>query len=120
MSDGEGGLGIDLNVLEVLCIKGNALQNTREAVLERIPNLTELSIGSAFVVVQKATIHDVSLLEEVSRDEVIVRNTRELQNGFRFTKRIVFSSSCFPSFFRSIDMTPFPALKELVVGKGCL
>ena len=120
MSDGEGGLGIDLNVLEVLCIKGNALQNTREVVLERIPNLTELSIGSAFGVVEKATIHDVSLLEEVSRDEVIVRNTRELQNGFRFTKRIVFSSSCFPSFFRSIDMAPFPALKELVVGKGCL
>lgn len=107
-------------MLEVLCIKGNALQNTREAVLERIPNLTELSIGSAFGVVEKATIHDVSLLEEVSRDEVIVRNTRELLNGFRFTKRIVFSSSCFPSFFRSIDMAPFPALKELVVGKGCL
>ena len=120
MSDGEGGLGIDLNVLEVLCIKGNALQNTREAVLERIPNLTELSIGSAFGIVEKATIHDVSLLEEVSRDEVIVRNTRELQNGFRFTKRIVFSSSCFPSFIRSIDMGVFPALKELVVGKGCL
>ena len=109
-----------MNALEVLCIKGNALQNTREVVLERIPNLTELSIGSAFGIVEKATIHDVSLLEEVSRDEVIVRNTRELQNGFRFTKRIVFSSSCFPSFFRSIDMAVFPALKELVVGKGCL
>ena len=120
MSDGGGGLGIDLNALEVLCIKGNALQHTREVVLERIPNLTELSIGSAFGIVEKATIHDVSLLEEVSRDEVIVRNTRELQNGFRFTKRIVFSSSCFPSFFRSIDMGVFPALKELVVGKGCL
>ena len=120
MSDGGGGLGIDLSTLEVLCIKGNALQNSREAVLERIPNLTELNIGSAFGIVEKATIHDVSLLEEVSRDEVIVRNTRELQNGFRFTKRIVFSSSCFPSFIRSIDMGVFPALKELVVGKGCL
>ena len=120
MSDGGGGLGIDLSALEVLCIKGNALQNSREAVLERIPNLTELNIGSAFGIVEKATIHDVSLLEEVSRDEVIVRNTRELQNGFRFTKRIVFSSSCFPSFIRSIDMGVFPALKELVVGKGCL
>ena len=96
MSDGGGGLGIDLNALEVLCIKGNALQHTREVVLERIPNLTELSIGSAFVVVQKAMIHDVSLLEEVSRDEVIVRNTRELQNGFRFTKRIVFSVPASP------------------------
>ena len=109
-----------MSALEVLCIKGNALQNSREAVLERIPNLTELNIGSAFGIVEKATIHDVSLLEEVSRDEVIVRNTRELQNGFRFTKRIVFSSSCFPSFIRSIDMGVFPALKELVVGKGCL
>ena len=104
----------------MLHIEGNSLQCTKEAELVNIPNLSELRIASAFWFVQKVTLYNASLLEDESRDNIIIRNNRELQNTSHFSRRIVFERSCFPSFIRSVNMTVFPVLRMLIVGNGCL
>ena len=85
-----------------------------------IPNLNELVIGSAFWFVQNVTLNNASLLEEDSWNNVIVRSNKELQNASHFVRRVVFESSCFPSFIISVNMSVLPVLRELIVGKGCL
>ena len=109
-----------MKALTVLCIEGKSLRGVKEATLVNIPNLKEMSIGAVFWFVQEVVISNASLLEKESRGEMIVRGKRELQNGSRFSGRLVFNSSCFPSFIDSVDMAAFPVLRELIVGKGCL
>ena len=104
----------------MLHIEGNSLQGTKEAELVNIPNLSEILIGSAFWFVQKVTLNNASLLEEDSWNNVIVRSSKELQDASHFVRRVVFDSSCLPSFIMSVNMTVFPVLRDLIVGKGCL
>ena len=109
-----------MNALKVLHIEGNSLQGTKEASFVNIPDLNELRIGSAFWFIQKVTLNNARLLEEESRSEMIVRSNKELQNVSHFAGRIVFGSSCFPSYIISVNLTVLPLLRELIVGKGCL
>lgn len=82
-----------MKALTVLCIEGKSLRGVKEATLVNIPNLKEMSIGAVFWFVQEVVISNASLLEKESRGEMIVRGKRELQNGSRFSGRLVFNSS---------------------------
>ena len=85
-----------------------------------VPNLSQLSVGNAFSAVETVTMSNASLLEQESRNEVIVHDRKELYGASHFNGRVVFTCrACFPAFFASVDISHFAVLCELIIGDGC-
>lgn len=110
----------ELNQLKALIIDWNTFLNVKEATFVNIPNLSQLSLGNALSAVETVTMSNASLLEQESRNEVIVHDRKELYGVSHFNGRVVFTSrACFPAFFASVDISHFAVLCELIIGDGC-
>lgn len=110
----------ELNQLKSLIIDWNTFLNVKEATFVNIPNLSQLSLGNAFSAVETVTMSNASLIEQESRNEVIVHDRKELYGASHFNGRVVFTSrACFPTFFASVDVSHFAVLCELIIGDGC-
>ena len=110
----------ELNQLKSLIIDWNTFLNAKDATFVIIPNLSQLSIGNAFSAVETVTMSNASLLEQESRNEVIVHDRKELYGASHFNGIVVFTSrACFPAFFSSVDISHFAVLCELIIGDGC-
>lgn len=110
----------ELKELKSLLVDWNAFLNVKEATFVNIPNLSQLSLGNAFSTVETVTMSNASLLEQESRNEVIIRDRKELYGASHFNGRVVFTCrACFPAFFASVDISHFAVLCELIIGDGC-
>ena len=110
----------ELKELKSLLVDWNAFLNVKEATFVNIPNLSQLSLGNAFSAVETVTMSNASLIEQESRNEVIIRDRKELYGASHFNGRVVFTSrACFPTFFASVDISHFAVLCELIIGDGC-
>ena len=110
----------ELNQLKSLIIDWNTFLNVKDATFVIIPTLSQLSLGNAFSAVETVTMSNASLLEQDSRNEVIIRDRKELYGASHFNGRVVFTSrACFPAFFASFDISHFAVLCELIIGDGC-
>ena len=110
----------NLNQLKTLLVDWNTFLNVKDATLVNVPNLSQVSLGNAFSSVETVTMSNASLLEQESRNEVIVRNRKELYGASHFNGRVVFTCrACFPAFFASVDISHFTVLCELIIGDGC-
>ena len=110
----------ELNQLNSLIIDWNTFLNVKDATFVNIPNLSQLSLGNAFSAVETVTMSNASLLEQESRNEVIIRDRKELYGASHFNGRVVFTyRACFPAFFASFDISHFAVLCELIIGDGC-
>ena len=110
----------ELKELNSLIIDWNTFLNVKDATFVNIPNLSQLSLGNAFSAVETVTMSNASLIEQESRNEVIIRDRKELYGAFHFNGRVVFTCrACFPAFFASVDISHFAVLCELIIGDGC-
>ena len=110
----------ELKELKSLIINWNTFLNVKDATFVNTPNLSQLSLGNAFSAVETVTMSNASLLEQESRNEVIVHDRKELYGASHFNGRVVFTSrACFPAFFASVDISHFAVLCELIIGDGC-
>lgn len=110
----------ELKELNSLIIDWNTFLNVKEATFVNVPNLSQLSLGNAFSAVETVTMSNASLLEQESRNEVIVHDRKELYGASHFNGRVVFTCrACFPAFFASVDISHFAVLCELIIGDGC-
>ena len=110
----------ELKQLNYLIIDWNTFLNVKEATFVNVPNLSQLSLGNALSAVETVTMNNASLLEQESRNEVIVHDRKELYGASHFNGRVVFTSrACFPAFFASVDISHFAVLCELIIGDGC-
>lgn len=110
----------NLNQLKTLLVDWNTFLNVKDATLVNIPNLSQVSLGNAFSSVETVTMTNASLIEQESRNEVIMRNRKELYGASHFNGRVVFTCrACFPAFFASFDISHFAVLCELIIGDGC-
>ena len=110
----------ELKELNSLIIDWNTFLNVKDATFVSIPNLSQVSLGNAFSSVETVTMSNASLIEQESRNEVIVRNRKELYGASHFNGRVVFTCrACFPAFFASVDISHFTVLCELIIGDGC-
>ena len=110
----------ELKELKSLIIDWNTFLNVKDATFVIIPNLSQLSLGNAFSAVETVTMSNASLLEQESRNEVIVHDRKELYGASHFNGRVVFTCrACFPAYFASVDFSHFAVLCELIIGDGC-
>ena len=110
----------ELKKLNSLTIDWNTFLNVKDATFVNVPNLSQVSLGNAFSSVETVTMSNASLLEQESRNEVIIRDRKELYGASHFNGRVVFTSrACFPAFFASVDISHFAVLCELIIGDGC-
>lgn len=110
----------ELNQLKTLLVDWNSFLNVKDARFVNVPNLSQVSLGNAFSSVETVTMSNASLIEQESRNEVIVRNRNQLYGASHFNGRVVFTSrACFPAFFASFDISHFAVLCELIIGDGC-
>ena len=110
----------ELKELKSLIIDWNTFLNVKEATFVNIPNLSQVSLGNAFSAVETVTMSNASLIEQESRNEVIIRDRKELYGASHFNGRVVFTCrACFPAFFASVDISHFAVLCELIIGDGC-
>ena len=110
----------ELKELKSLIINWNTFLNVKDATFVNTPNLSQLSLGNAFSSVETVIMSNASLIEQESRNEVIVHDRKELYGASHFNGRVVFTSrACFPSFFASVDISHFAVLCELIIGDGC-
>ena len=110
----------ELKELKSLLVDWDTFLNVKEATFVNIPNLSQLSLGNAFSTVETVTMSNASLLEQESRNEVIIRDRKELYGASHFNGRVVFTCrACFPAFFASVDISHFAVLCELIIGDGC-
>ena len=110
----------NLNQLKTLLVDWNTFLNVKDATLVNIPNLSQVSLGNAFSSVETVTMTNASLIEQESRNEVIMRTRKELYGASHFNGRVVFTCrACFPAFFASFDISHFAVLCELIIGDGC-
>ena len=110
----------ELKQLKSLLVDWNTFLYVKDATFVIIPNLSQLSLGNAFSAVETVTMSNASLLEQESRNEVIIRDRKELYGASHFNGRVVFTSrACFPAFFDSVDISHFAVLCELIIGDGC-
>ena len=110
----------ELKELKELIINWNTFLNVKDATFVNTPNLSQLSIGNAFSAVETVTMSNASLIEQESRNEVIVHDRKELYGASHFNGRVVFTCrACFPAFFSSVDISHFAVLCELIIGDGC-
>ena len=110
----------ELKELKSLLVDWNTFLNVKDATFVNIPNLSQLSLGNAFSAVETVTMRNASLIEQESRNEVIIRDRKELYGASHFNGRVVFTCrACFPAFFASVDISLFAVLCELIIGDGC-
>ena len=110
----------ELKQLNSLTIDWSTFLNVKDATFVNVPNLSQLSLGNAFSTVETVTMSNASLLEQESRNEVIIRDRKELYGVSHFNGRVVFTCrACFPAFFASFDISHFAVLCELIIGDGC-
>ena len=110
----------ELKELKSLIIDWNTFLNVKDATFVIIPNLSQLSLGNAFSAVETVTMSNASLLEQELRNEVIIRDRKELYGASHFNGRVVFTCrACFPAYFASVDISHFAVLCELIIGDGC-
>ena len=110
----------NLHQLKTLLVDWNSFLNVKDATLVNVPNLSQISLGNAFSAVETVTMSNASLLEQESRNEVIMRDRKELYGASHFNGRVVFTCrACFPAFFDSVDISHFAVLCELIIGDGC-
>ena len=110
----------ELKQLKSLIIDWNTFLNVKDATFVNVSNLSQLSLGNAFSAVETVTMNNASLIEQESRNEVIMRNRKELYGASHFNGRVVFTCrACFPAFFSSVDISHFAVLCELIIGDGC-
>lgn len=110
----------ELKELKSLLIGWDTFLNVKDATFVNVPNLSQLSLGNAFSAVETVTMNNASLIEQESRNEVIIRDRKELYGASHFNGRVVFTCrACFPAYFASIDFSHFAVLCELIIGDGC-
>lgn len=110
----------ELKELKSLLIGWDTFLNVKDATFVNVPNLSQLSLGNAFSAVETVTMSNASLLEQESRNEVILRDRKELYGASHFNGRVVFTRrACFPAYFASVDYSHFAVLCELIIGDGC-
>ena len=110
----------ELKELKSLIINWNTFLNVKDATFVNTPNLSQLSLGNAFSSVETVIMSNASLIEQESRNEVIIRDRKELYGASHFNGRVVFTCrACFPAFFASVDISHFAVLCELIIGDGC-
>ena len=110
----------ELKELKSLLIGWDTFLNVKDATLMNVPNLSQLSLGNAFSAVETVTMSNASLIEQESRNEVIIRDRKELYGASHFNGRVVFTCrACFPAYFASVDYSHFAVLCELIIGDGC-
>ncbi|KAK8829645.1 Serine/threonine-protein kinase [Blastocystis sp. ATCC 50177/Nand II] len=68
----------ELKELNSLIIDWNTFLNVKEATFVNVPNLSQLNLGNAFSAVETVTMSNASLIEQESRNEVIVHDRKEL------------------------------------------
>lgn len=110
----------ELKELKSLIIDWNTFLNVKDATFVNVPNLSQVSLGNAFSAVETVMMSNASLIEQESRNEVIICDRKELYGASHFNGRVIITCrACFPAFFASVDISHFAVLCELIIGDGC-